>query len=360
MLQLGLRITQAGDPLQVLSVEHLYNGLRNPKPDFRDLIDQLRAVRTLDEQHYRNLKKQLPYFVCGIFHPAVRRRENFASIGYFLLDLDHLAEAGFEPRALQTQLQTEVPELTLGFISPSGDGLKLLFRLAEPCRDAALFSAFYKVFARRFAEKWGLMQAIDLQTSDVTRACFLSYDPEAFYHADAPKLAIADFITELDFNKAERDIREAEKALRENAPPPTPSNEISNEALLHIKQKLNPNFRRPSEKQHYVPPEVDNALGELQAHLPNYELELVETQPISYGRMVHVKSGAIWAQINIFYGKRGFRVVPTTKSGSNIELAELAARAIEEILTPAAELPDIPGITPPLAQGDGTTSAPQP
>ena len=331
MLQYGTRITQVGDPLQSIPVERLYHGIRSPKAAFQDTIEQLRAVRSLDDLQYRQLKKQLPYFVCGIFHPAIRRKDNFASIEYFLLDLDHLADAGLERQPLQERLQ-EVPELLLCFASPSGDGLKLMFRLAEPCRDAALFSSFYKVFARRFAEKWGLLQAIDLQTSDVTRACFMSYDPEAFYRPEASPLDIADFITELDFNKAEKEIRAAEKALKEQQPKPPPGPEISDEALLRIKEKLNPNFRVRPPKNHYVPPEVDDAVGTLLAQLPDYALELVETKPISFGRTVRVKAGALWAEINVFYGKRGFSVVETAKSGSNPELAKLAAQAIGEIL----------------------------
>jgi hypothetical protein len=337
MLQYGTRITQVGDPLQSIAVERLYHGIRSPKAAFQDRIEQLRALRSLDEQQYRELKKQLPYFVCGIFHPAVRRKEHFASIEYFLLDLDHLDAAGLERAALQERLQ-EVPELLLGFASPSGDGLKLMFRLDEPCRDAALFSAFYKVFARRFAERHGLMQAIDLRTSDVTRACFLSWDPEAFYRPEARPLAIADFITELDFGKAEKEIRAAEQAIREQQPKPPPGPELSDEALLRIKQKLNPNFRASAPKNHYVPPEVDDAVGALHARLPEYELELVETKPIGYGRMVRVKAGLLWAEINVFYGnKRGFSVVATAKSGSNPDLAKLAAQAIGEILAGSGE-----------------------
>jgi hypothetical protein len=41
----------------------------------------------------------------------------------------------------------------------------------------------------------------------------------------------------------------------------------------------------------------------------------------------------MWAEINVFYGKKGWSVVKTTKSGSHPDLAELGARAIEEILS---------------------------
>ena len=73
----------------------------------------------------------------------------------------------------------------MAFCSPGADGLKLLFRLEEKCEDEALFSAFYKQFALTFSQKYQLEGVIDTQTSDVTRACFMSYDPEAWYRPEA-------------------------------------------------------------------------------------------------------------------------------------------------------------------------------
>lgn len=331
-MQYGTQITQAGDPLQVLSVERLYRAISQPKPAFQDLIAQLRAVRTLDERQYQALKKQLPYFVCGIFHPAVRRRENFASIEYFLLDLDHLAEADIDPIPLQEKLNMALSELVMSFTSPSGDGLKLMFRLDKPCTDSALFSAFYKVFARQFAERWGLMQAIDLKTSDVTRACFFSYAPLAIYRPEAAPLRMEDFINELDFNQSERIIKEAEQLFKQESVMLNQPEPVSQDALARIREKLNPRFRPAADKQYYVPKEVDHMLPVLQDQMKDYELALVETKPIQYGRMLRVRHGLLWAEVNIFYGKRGYRVIATTKSGSNQALAGLAARVIEEIL----------------------------
>lgn len=334
MLLFGKNITAPGDPLQPLSVERLYQGIVHPKQGFLDLVEQLRMVRSLDENQYRQLKKQLPYFVCGAFHPKIRRKENFASIEYFMFDLDHLAEAQLDRMVLQEKLWEQAPEVLLCFASPSGDGLKLMFRLSEPCRDQALFSAFYKLFARRFAEQWGLMEVMDFKTSDATRACFLSVDDRAFHRPDAQPVAIGDFIHDLDFGKAEKEIREAEKAIREQAgPAQKQAHDLADDVLARIKQKLNPSQRRPVAKEYFVPPEVDDALGLLGERLSELEMEIIQTAPISFGRKVRVKAGLHWAEINIFYGKKGFKVVKTTKSGSHPELAELAATAVEAMLT---------------------------
>lgn len=45
MLQAGRNITMAGDPLQKVKVEYLYNAIKNPKPDVANRIKQLRIVK---------------------------------------------------------------------------------------------------------------------------------------------------------------------------------------------------------------------------------------------------------------------------------------------------------------------------
>lgn len=307
----------------------MFRRIRQPKGGFQDRIRQLRAVRAMDEKQYRELKKELPYFVCGLFHPAVRRKENFAEIGHFLLDLDHLSQAELPPEVLAQRMQA-LPEVEMCFTSPGGDGLKLMFRLSESCRDAAMFSAFYKVFSRRFAVQHGLEQVVDYATSDVSRACFVSFDPVAWYNPEAMPIAMEDYLPGLDFEQAERVVREAEQAM---PTPPPPKQEPEKDILLQIRQKLNPNARHAARgKQYHQPPELDQVAPLLKEKLAEMNLELASANPIHYGRQLRVAAGPLWAEVNLFYGQRGFSVVKTTKAGSHPELADIAVQAIEEIL----------------------------
>ena len=91
MLQAGKNVTQLNDPLVKIQVEYLYQAVKSPKPEMAAEIRQLRMVKTLDNRRYTQLKKNLPYIVCGIFNPPVRKGENFAWISHFMLDFDHLA-----------------------------------------------------------------------------------------------------------------------------------------------------------------------------------------------------------------------------------------------------------------------------
>ncbi len=333
MLQFGKNITTPADQLFPLSVEQLHRALVKPRQAFADQMAQLRAVKSIDEKRYRELKKKLPYLVCGKFHPPVRRKENFASISCFILDMDHLSDAGRPLEEVRRQVQ-EDERVLLSFASPGADGLKLLFRLGKPCTDAALFSAFYKLFARSFAEQYDLMQVMDFRTSDVTRACFLSVDENAWFNPDAKPVILETLVNPSDYRQTEKALKEADKEIKEATTRQEPvAANPPDEVLTRIRQRLNPNARQPRQKQYHVPEEVDNALAKLREQLARFEMEIVETGPINYGRKVKVKAGNYWAEINIFYGKRGFSVVKTTKSGSNAELAELAAEVIEGILT---------------------------
>lgn len=329
-LQYGRCITRAGDTLHPVRLSQLYRGIHNPKQHFKDQITRLRSVKAISPDRYRQLKKDLPYFVCGGFQPKVRRRENFTGIRCFLLDLDYLAGAEINKEHLFEKLRA-IPEVKMLFTSPSNDGLKVLFLLKKLCTDSALFSTFYKIFAARFAQNHNLLEVTDIKTSDVTRACFMSYDPDAYFAAAAVPINMDDYLRANDYGAAEKELqqlKEEEVRLPQKKVDTAPSSEV----LLRIKQKLNPQYKKPKKKDWFVPPQVEEAVELLREKLREFEMELTETEPISYGRKLRVRTDNLWAEINIFYGKKGYSIVRTTKSGSNEELGILATKVIEEIL----------------------------
>ena len=57
------------------------------------------------------------------------------------------------------------------------------------------------------------------------------------------------------------------------------------------------------------------------------------TRPLKVAPAGHPPAGADnWCELNLFYGKRGYSIVQTTKSGRNAELAELTAQVLEQLL----------------------------
>ncbi len=339
MLYFGTNITAPADALQPVSVESLYQSLRSPKPRIRQQIDQLRIMQTLDKAGYRLQKKILPYLVCAAFKPAIRRRENFLSISYFFVDLDGIS-AHFDKTLLWEKLTAD-PYLVLLFTSPGGNGLKLLFRLEQKCADYGLFSAFYKLFVNSLATRYHLHAVIDTVTSDVTRACFISYDENAYYNSAALPVNMNDYVNLQEPDTLWEDAKNADSILQEmkkegnkqdEEPVPVKLPSLDNDVMAAIRQKLNPNFCKPQHKQYYVPPEIEEYMQKAAVELERLGLKLLESGPINYGRKLKIGSAAGWAEINLFYGKRGFTFVKTTKTGSNAELADVCIRLLEQHL----------------------------
>ena len=122
----------------------------------------------MDDKQYQSVKTELPYVVCGTFYPNFRKGENFASIDSFIVDIDNVSASGFDFAELRKMVESD-ERVSLSFVSPGEDGLKLLFHLSEKCFDKKEFSLFYKSFARSFSAQYGLEDIVDFKTCDVTR-----------------------------------------------------------------------------------------------------------------------------------------------------------------------------------------------
>ena len=132
MILYGNNITSVQDPLVKMPVTNVWHAVKNPKQETLALIRQLRIIRAIDYKRYSVLKRQLPYFVCGIFNPPCRRSEHFAYIEYFMLDIDRIAEKQLSVEELKRRLIQD-KRVMLCFVSPGEDGLKLMFKLEERC-----------------------------------------------------------------------------------------------------------------------------------------------------------------------------------------------------------------------------------
>jgi BT4734-like, N-terminal domain len=89
--------------------------------------------------------------------------------GLLCADLDALGDQLVDVRA---KLLTSIHLWAL-FISPTGDGLKCIFRVPA---DAEKHKASFEAVKKHVFEFAGVQ--IDQSCSDVSRLCFLSYDPD--------------------------------------------------------------------------------------------------------------------------------------------------------------------------------------
>lgn len=338
MVSAGKNIVGNMDQLQKITVKYLHDSIKNPKPEIIAKIRQLRIVKELDQKQYNVLKKQLPYFVCGLFNPPYRRIANFAFTNYFVIDIDHVSEKNQDIDQLRTRLIKD-DSVMMCFKSPGEDGLKLMFKLKDRCFDAGLYSLFYKVFAKTFSVKHSLQQVLDVKTSDVSRACFISYDPQIYYNVESVPIEIETYLS-LDNPQSLFDIkREVEKKAafdhKENAEAvkvrdPDPDAE----GMLRIKELLNPvQAKRDKEKiPVYVPEILNDIISDLKTYIEETGVVVSEILNIQYGKKIRLKMTQREAEINLFYGKRGFSVVQSPRTGTNMELNQLMCELIENFI----------------------------
>ena len=306
MIQAGNSIKTFGDSLQKISVDYLYNSIKNPKPEIINKIRQLRIIKNIDQKQYRQLKVQLPYFVCGMFNPNIRRIENFAYSEYFVVDIDHISEKGLEIGVLRKKLESD-NQILMSFLSPGEDGLKLLFRLSKRCYDANIFTIFYKAFLTDFSNRYYLEQVVDSRTCDVSRACFISYDPDVYFNPKADNVNLDLFFdTENSFNffnekkvinENLRKISSYEQPIKED---------VDSDIVLKIKSILQSSHPKPHKKEVYVPERLNEIIDELQSYITETGVVIKDIINISYGKKIKALVGVKEAEVNLFMEKEGF------------------------------------------------------
>lgn len=350
MFSVGTNVRNAGDQLRKVNADYLYNALSHPKPEFESRIMQLRVVRRLNEAQYRQLKCQLPFFVCGTFNPPYRKTENFAYTECFVIDIDHVGAKGLVMADLKARIAAD-PFTFMCFVSPGEDGLKVVFRLSERCYDAGVYSAFYKRFASDYSVRMGLEQVVDSVTCDVSRACFMSVDKDAYYNPDAEPVEIARYVSlEAPFFRPEekREKREIKPPVLEakeddaaNAedvagdPDKEMLKDPDSDTMDKIREMLDmrkAKVTRPP-KDVFVPEVLNRIEEELRGDVQKLGFDVSEICNIQYGKKIRAGVGLRKAEVNLFYGKRGFSVVVSPKTGTDEDLNNLLADAVRTFIS---------------------------
>ena len=327
----------ASDRLVGLNSQQLYERIVHPKPATEALLRQLRTVKMLDAKRYDALKRQLPYVVCGSFNPQYRKVDNFAYTDCFFIDIDNLMAHGTTPEAVKSRLRAD-DRVHLCFTSPGGDGVKALFMLKNRCYDAGVYSLFYKRFATMLAAQLRLDGAVDTRTSDAARACFVSADPEAWINPSAQPVdmgavidtgstqALADLQRECSWQEAEAAKQPQQPAAASAADPDAAVMSRIKAVLGAIKPKV------ADERPVYVPEEIEKVMQGLRAAIADIGIELAGERDIQYGKKLVMKSSTRTAELNLFYGRKGFSVVESPRRGTSPELNALMHRLVKSYL----------------------------
>lgn len=321
MILIGKNLTKSNDSLQMCNIDDVVYEIQNPRKDILDLITKLRIIKSVDKKQYDKLKLQLPYFVCGIFDPHIRNLTNFAYIQYFVIDLDNLSGKGIEINRLKDEI-TKDDRVVICFISPSEDGLKIIFKLEEKCFDTGMYTAFYKEFCKSLEGIYNICQVVDHKTCDVSRVCFYSVDPNIYFNKSAHTIDINCYINPFIIPHNDTDERSESTHMDKGS-------SLEEATISEIKRILN--LSKPREKHNkevYVPKILENLMSGLSAFLLEKGLNVEDITNISYGKKIKIRCGHRRAEINLFYGKLGFKAVSSPKRGTDKELNELMVSLI--------------------------------
>lgn len=340
MLSAGKRIRDAHDRLLRIEADYLYQRIKQPSSEVENQLKSLRLVYGLDKKRYNELKRELPYVVCAAFNPEYRLTQNFAYTDCFIIDIDHVGSQAISLEALKTQLCQD-QRVVMAFISPSGDGLKLMFALKEKCYDAGAFSAFYKAFVQQYSMQYDLADLIDGRTSDVCRACFVSHDPEVYYNPDAEAIdwkrlaAQATAVRPADTPRATQaapDGKKQQESKEDHAP--ENSNDPDKEIMDRIKQQLKlSRARERAKRDFFVPEEIEGVMTGLREVIGETGVSITEERSIQYGKQLELAGNLRRAELNIFFGRRGFSVVESTRRGTSRELSHMMGELVRDYLS---------------------------
>lgn len=134
-------------------------------------VDKVKAIRNGEKA----LKSTLDYITPAGTFQTRNNAQLIKRSGVFCLDFDHVSDM----RTLKANLLKQLPP-ALFFDSPSGNGLKVFYYIDI---EAAEHIDYFKAFQNFFRSEMNL--EIDKQCSDISRACFLSWDNNSYLNEDA-------------------------------------------------------------------------------------------------------------------------------------------------------------------------------
>lgn len=139
----------------------------------KTIIEKIRSVQ--DKSERNRLKNKLQAFATsGTF--SMRKADCLIKhSGLIQIDIDDVKNVEKTKAALITDKYT-----FLCFTSPSGNGVKLLVKI-KASAESHLQS--FQELELYYKSKYGI--TIDPSTKDLSRLCFLSYDPNLYYNEDS-------------------------------------------------------------------------------------------------------------------------------------------------------------------------------
>lgn len=201
-------------PSGEITVEEIANVVRGTK--YKATILEIRRLVAHGNIEEANKKKsQLESVVFAARYQGGRKDCYLTGYnGYIVIDIDDQPEAELKRIIL---LARECPYTTLCFISPKGQGLKIVTKVSLPdgllpttLHDIKIFhNRAYKLLNAYYSEFCRVN--IDGSGKDVGRLCFFSYDPDAWLNPNAKTFIVSPTAIQNDNKKQQKATNLSEK-----------------------------------------------------------------------------------------------------------------------------------------------------
>ncbi|HET8839768.1 MAG TPA: BT4734/BF3469 family protein [Flavobacteriaceae bacterium] len=156
-------------PYKKTDLAEVYNKIKS-----KEFAEHTNALRNLDDPK-KTRKYKATHFDYATFSGIFSRRNDKnleKHSGLLTLDFDHIVEIDILKSLL---LEDEYFETELMFVSPSGNGLKWIVPIDL---EKATHQDYFKAVANYLLRTYQL--EVDQSGKDISRACFLPYDPDVF------------------------------------------------------------------------------------------------------------------------------------------------------------------------------------
>ncbi|MFZ4439195.1 MAG: phage/plasmid primase, P4 family [Syntrophales bacterium] len=190
-------------------------------PELQALVAALRSLPT-DEQRRPYKAQYLPYFNCGTFRDNVRSDANLIQTQHLIVDVD--GQTTDQVLELKHKLRAD-GGVRCAFISPSGTGVKIIYELNAEISDKATYNRVYKAFLDWFREQYSV--APDETTSDPSRPCFLSYDPDLLLNEHPQQVSVSDCLQSWESKYGQKNLPVPTTDLLRQNTLPAPSHPVA-------------------------------------------------------------------------------------------------------------------------------------
>lgn len=181
-------ISSAYLPVETLSLDDVWeritdNTLKGQTDYLRSLLSQNNT-----EEYKRQKGRLLPSVTFGgVFDYRSTDKTKLSeegkvgllqSSGLVIIDIDHLSELGYSLDDLKERLsQDKESGVRLVFVSPSGDGLKVVCKVSSTIKDKDSYKEVYNSLRYYINSRYG--EIVDKSGSDISRLCLLCQDKTA-------------------------------------------------------------------------------------------------------------------------------------------------------------------------------------